>query len=157
MWGKETGGMPMLTVGELMTRELVTLEEDDALIQVDDLLKRHHIRHVPVVQGRRLVGMVSHRDLIRALARQPAGKAAQPLGVRDVMTRDVETVAPDASARQAIEKLLDRRFGCLPVVDGQGELVGLVTESDFLRLALELLKERDVSPQCFEQVPASPH
>jgi CBS domain-containing protein len=147
----------MLTVEDLMTRQVVTLEAEDALIQVDDLLKRHHIRHVPVVQGRKLVGMVSHRDLIRALARQPAGTGAQPLSLRDVMTRDVETVGPHASAREAIEMLLDRRFGCLPVVDTQGNLVGIVTESDFMRLALRLLSEHERSQGCFDQVPASPH
>lgn len=147
----------MPTVGELMTREVVTLEADDALIQVDDLLKRHHIRHVPVVHGRKLVGMVSHRDLIRALARQPAGTGSLPLSVKEVMTRDVETVEPHVSAREAIEKLLDRRFGCLPVVDAQGELVGIVTESDFMRLALKLLKEHERAREHIGQVPASPH
>ena len=147
----------MLTVEELMTREVVALEADDALIQVDDLLKRHHIRHVPVVHGRKLVGMVSHRDLIRALARQPAGTGSQLISVKEVMTRDVETVEPHASAREAIEKLLDRRFGCLPVVDDQGELVGIVTESDFMRLALRLLMEQEHSREHFDQVPASPH
>jgi CBS domain-containing membrane protein len=147
----------MLTVGELMTREVVTLEEDDAIIQVDDLLKRHHIRHVPVVHGRRLVGMVSHRDLIRALARQPIGAGSLPISVRAVMTREVETVEPHVSAREAIEKLLDHRFGCLPVVDAQGDLVGIVTESDFMRLALKLLKEHERAQEHFVQVPASPH
>jgi CBS domain-containing protein len=151
------GGDAMLTVGELMTREVVTLEADDALIQVDDLLKRHHIRHVPVVQGRKLVGMVSHRDLIRALARQAAGTGTHPISVREVMTRDVEAVEPHASAREAIEKLLDRRFGCLPVVDAQGDLVGIVTESDFMRLARRLLEEHERAQGCFDQVPASPH
>lgn len=147
----------MLTVGELMTHEVVTLEADDALIEVDDLLKRHHIRHVPVVHGRKLVGMVSHRDLIRALARQPAGKGTPPLSVKEVMTRAVEAVEPQTSALQAIEKLLDRRFGCLPVVDAAGELVGIVTESDFLRLAHRLLQEREEGAACFDQVPVSPH
>ncbi|HVG59729.1 MAG TPA: CBS domain-containing protein [Hyalangium sp.] len=147
----------MFTVGELMTREVVTLEEDAAIIQVDDLLKRHHIRHVPVVHGRKLVGMVSHRDLIRALARQPIEAGSLPISVREVMTREVETVEPHVSAREAIEKLLDHRFGCLPVVDAQGELVGIVTESDFMRLALRLLEEREQPQVHFDQVPASPH
>jgi CBS domain-containing protein len=147
----------MLTVGEIMTREVVTLEADDALIQVDDLLKRHHIRHVPVVHGRKLVGMVSHRDLIRALARQAAGQGLQPISISEVMTREVETVAPHTSAQEAIEKLLDHRFGCLPVVDAQGDLVGIVTESDFMRLAHRLLREREQSGERVAQVPASPH
>lgn len=132
----------MLTVEELMIREVVTLEADNALLDVDDLLRRHHIRHLPVVQGGKLVGLVSHRDLIRALARQAADKGMRPFSVKEVMTREVETVAPETTAREAIDKLLDNRFGCLPVVDAQGELVGIVTESDFLRLARRLLEER---------------
>jgi CBS domain-containing protein len=132
----------MITVEELMTRDVVTLKADAALIDVDDLLKQNHIRHVPVVDGRKLVGLVSHRDLIRALAREPSGKSSLPVAVSEVMTRDVETVSPEASALEVIDKLLDRRFGCLPVVDAQGALVGIVTESDLLRLARRLLKER---------------
>lgn len=132
----------MLTIEELMIREVVTLEADAPLAEVDDLLKRNHIRHLPVVQGRKLVGLVSHRDLLRALGRQSAAKAPPPLSVKDVMAREVETIGPGASAREAIERLLEGRFGCLPVVNAQGDLVGIVTESDFLRLALRLLKER---------------
>jgi CBS domain-containing membrane protein len=147
----------MRTVEEIMTREVVTLNAEDALIEVDDLLKRNHIRHVPVVQGRRLVGLVSHRDLIRALARHPPGKATHPPTVKDVMTAEVETVAPHASAREAIERLLDHKFGCLPVVDAQGELVGIVTEFDFLRLAHKLLKEHEQRPAGTEPAPPSPH
>ncbi len=147
----------MLTVQELMTREVVVLEAGDALIEVDDLLKRHHIRHLPVVEGRRLVGLVSHRDLIRALARQSSGQAPRTLSVEEVMTREVETVAPHASAREAIDRLLENRFGCLPVVDARGELVGIVTESDFLRLARRLLEERERRPVASNTPPPSPH
>ena len=132
----------MITVEELMTRDVVTLKADAALIDVDDLLKQNHIRHVPVVEGGKLVGLVSHRDLIRALARQASGKASQPVTVKDVMARDVETTTPQSSALEVIDRLLDKRYGCLPVVDGQGALVGIITESDLLRLARRLLKER---------------
>jgi CBS domain-containing protein len=132
----------MITVEELMTRDVVTLKADAALSDVDDLLKQNHIRHVPVVDGRKLVGLVSHRDLIRALARQAAGRPSEPVMVKDVMAREVDTVQPQASALEVIDRLLDKRYGCLPVVDGQGALVGIITESDLLRLARRLLKER---------------
>jgi CBS domain-containing protein len=157
-WGRGQGQeKTMLTVEELMNRKVITLEADASLIQVDDLMKSHHIRHVPVVQGRKLVGLVSHRDLIRALARQSSGKSPPFLGVQEVMTREVETVSPQASVRAAIDKLLEKRFGCLPVVDAQGELVGIVTESDFLRLARRMLTERGQRVDGFEPAPPSPH
>ncbi len=133
----------MLTVGDLMTRDVTTLQETDGLLQGDDLLKLHHIRHLPVLRGSRLVGLVSHRDLIRALSRHPPSSQGAPVAVADIMTRELETVTPDVTARDAIYRLLDHRFGCLPVVDGKGALVGIVTEADFMRLASRLLDAVD--------------
>lgn len=132
----------MLTVGDLMTRDVVTLQETDGLLQGDDLMKQHHIRHLPVVRDGRLVGLVSHRDLIRALGRHPAS-SPQPVSLADIMTRGLETVTPQMPARDAIHKLLDHQFGCLPVVDGDAKLVGIVTEADFMRLASRLLEAAD--------------
>ncbi|MCP3058066.1 CBS domain-containing protein [Myxococcus sp. K38C18041901] len=129
----------MLTVGDLMTRDVVTLEETDDLVRVDDLLKLHHIRHLPVVREGRLVGLVSHRDLIRALSRQLAAPHPEPISVSRLMSRDVEMVRPDLPVREAIYKLLDQRFGCLPVVDRERRLVGIITEADFMRMAARLL------------------
>ena len=132
----------MLTVGDLMSRDVITLQETDGLLQGDDLMKQHHIRHLPVVRDGRLVGLVSHRDLIRALGRHPAS-TRQPVSLADIMTRGLETVTPQMPARDAIHKLLDHRFGCLPVVDGDAKLVGIVTEADFMRLASRLLEAAD--------------
>jgi CBS domain-containing protein len=131
----------MLTVGDLMTRDVITLQETDGPMQGDDLIKRHHIRHLPVVRDGKLVGMVSDRDLIRAISRQAGAPKGQGTlqSIADIMTRGVETVTPDTPARDAIHKLLDRRFGSLPVVDRELRLVGIVTESDFMRLAARLL------------------
>lgn len=132
----------MLTVKELMTRDVVSITEGDNLALGDDLLKLHHIRHLPVTREGRLVGLVSHRDLIRALARQQ-GRHATPIWAKDVMSRDVETVSPDTSVREVVEKLLDHKFGCLPVVEDDQRLVGIITESDLVRLAGTLLEERE--------------
>jgi CBS domain-containing protein len=133
----------MLTVEELMSRDVVTLAEDENLAVGDDLLKLHHIRHLPVVREGRLVGLVSHRDLIRALARQAGSRSPSPVWARDVMTRSVETISPWTSVREVVDKLLDYKYGCLPVVEGDGRLVGIVTESDLVRLAGQLLDERE--------------
>lgn len=136
----------MLAVADLMTRDVVTIEEGDNLALGDDLLKRHHIRHLPVVREGRLVGLVSHRDLIRALARQ-TGSRATPIWAKDVMSRSVETVSPRTSVREVVEKLLDRKFGCVPVVEDDGRLVGIITDSDLVRLAGQLLEEREAGGQ----------
>jgi CBS domain-containing protein len=129
----------MLTVEELMSRNLVTLEEGDDLVRGDDLLAVNNIRHLPVVKDGKLVGLVSHRDLIRAMARHERTPGAPPVMVRDIMTRGVETLKPKSAVREAIHKMLDNKFGCLPVVEDGGQLVGIITETDIIRLAGRLL------------------
>ncbi|XXF76540.1 CBS domain-containing protein [Myxococcaceae bacterium GXIMD 01537] len=136
----------MLAVEDLMTRDVLTLAEDENLAVGDDLLKLHHIRHLPVVRDGKLVGLVSHRDLIRALARQAGSRSRNPVWARDVMSRDVDTVTPRTSVREVVDLLLDHKYGCLPVVDGDRKLVGIITESDLVRLAGQLLDERERAP-----------
>lgn len=120
------------TVEELMSTALVTAKADEMVPDVDFEMKMANVRHIPVVDDRnRLVGIVSQRDLLRARVR--AGK--KPVPIRTVMTSRVWTIEPDASAKEAIDILLDRKIGCVPVVSEDGQLVGIVTETDFLRVA----------------------
>ena len=131
----------MYTVAQLMTRDVVTLREGETLEDADALLERRHVRHLPVVRGKKLVGLVTHRDLLRAF--QASGKTRRPVLARDAMTRDVTTLRPDASLLEAIRLMLANKFGCLPVTARDGTLVGIVTESDLLRVAAERVEEID--------------
>ncbi|WIG97733.1 CBS domain-containing protein [Myxococcus sp. SDU36] len=133
----------MQIVGELMTRDVVTLKETQNLAKADELLRLHRIRHLPVVRQDKLVGLITHRDLLRAAATHATDPAAQPLWAADIMTRDVQTVRPDTPLRRAVTLMLDHKYGCLPVVDEGGVLQGLLTEADLVRYAQHLIGEQD--------------
>jgi CBS domain-containing protein len=133
----------MQTVGELMTRDLVTLAENQNLNQADELLRLHRIRHLPVVRNGKLVGLLTHRDLLRAAAQRGTDPAKQPLWASDVMVRDVKTVRPDTPTRDAVKLLLHNKYGCLPVVGADGELMGILTEADMVRFAQHLIEDLD--------------
>lgn len=125
-----------LTVEQIMSTALIVARPDEAVDEADFDMRLAGIHHIPVVDSRNhLVGLVAQRDLLLAFARN--GK--KPVRIRDIMITRVATVAPDAPAHHAVQVLLDRKIGCLPVVAEDGQLVGLVTATDFLNLAHEVL------------------
>lgn len=134
-----------MKVRDLMSAEVATVLRNDQLLIADDLMRLGRIRHTPVLdEGTgEVVGVLSQRDLFRgALARSLGyGEHAQQkmlgmLRVKDVMTTDPVTVRPDAPLAEAARIMLERKIGCLPVVEA-GKLVGILTESDFVRLGLK--------------------
>jgi CBS domain-containing protein len=133
----------MQIVGELMTRDVVTLKETQNLGKAEELLRLHRIRHLPVARQGKLVGLVTHRDLLRAAATHATDPAAQPLWAADIMTRDVQTVRPETPLKDAVALMLKQKFGCLPVVDAEGALQGILTEADMVRYAQHLIEDRD--------------
>lgn len=134
--------MQKLLVRDLMTGDVIALRPHDSLARLRDLFYERRIRHMPIVDDDgRLVGLVSQRDLLRnSLIDQVNVPDAveravlERLQVRDLMTSEVAGVRPDLDIREAAQLMLENKFGCLPVVDGQGRLVGILTESDFVRL-----------------------
>lgn len=123
-----------------MTDTLVVLREDETLEDLADNMERFALRHLPVVNDDRLVGLVTHRDVLRAAVingQRAAG--SPPLRVREIMSRDLLTVSPSLPLALAADLLIERRAGCLLVVDERGALLGVVTEHDFLKLARSLL------------------
>jgi len=137
-----------MKVKDLMRTNVVTLHSSDALDIAADIMNMGRIRHLPVVDAdNRVVGIVTQRDLYRASISSVLGfaqaKEHEWLGqvtVRDVMTKEVTAIGPEAGVVEAVDKLVTAKFGCLPVVDEQGTLVGLLTETDCLRCFRDLLK-----------------
>lgn len=136
-----------MKVSELMSTDLVTLTEEETLDHAQRCMARGRIRHLPVVRDRRLVGLITHRDLLAAsfsifaeVERTEQRRIFDTIRVVDVMHRDVVTVSPDLRAAQAARILLENKYGCLPVVDADNILIGIVTEADFLHLTVRLLR-----------------
>ncbi len=131
----------MISVGEFMTKDLVTVREADDLALAEALLKLGGIRHLPVVRDRKLVGILTHRDVLRSGL---SGKtSARELPVSEVMTKDPTFVRPALGLSQAARLMLERKFGCLPVCEDDGTLVGIVTEADFVRFAADVVRDLD--------------
>ena len=135
-----------MLVRDIMTSEVTTLERNDKLTIADDVMRLGRIRHMPVLEDdeKGVAGMVSQRDLFRgALVRALGyGEVAQrrvmnTILVKEVMTTDVVTTTPDTPLAEAAHLMVERKIGCLPVVDN-GDLVGILTESDFVELAAKL-------------------
>ncbi len=129
-------------VAEIMQTEVATLARGDHVDLADDIMRLGHVRHMPVVEGVRLVGIVSARDILaasltRALEFDPAHRRAflRSVDVAEVMSSEVVSIEPDATLGEAAELLLAHRIGCLPVAKPDGTLLGIVTETDLLRAA----------------------
>lgn len=143
--------MALVRVRHLMTTPVVTFFREQTLPLAEDVMKLHKFRHLPVIDNEgRLVGLVTQRDLLRAqisfltgLTEDERRARQDEVRISRLMTEDVWTVSPDALASHAGRMLLDHRFGCLPVVDDERVLRGIVTERDFLRLAIKTLELHD--------------
>lgn len=132
-------------VSEIMSTELHTLPPDASLADVQSLMNKHRIRHVPIVNaGGELVGLVSQRDVLAAsdsrLADQASRRDPSSIRIRDFMTRHLVTVNPETSARRAGLHMERRKIGCLLVV-AEKKLLGIVTDTDFVGLAINLLEQ----------------
>ena len=133
-----------MQVRDLMQRDVVTLEDTAEIDVADGLMRMDRIRHLPVLSHGRLVGIVSQRDLFRAGVEAAIGRGGDATAVprhlrlRDMMTTEVVTAHPDADLGSAVEMMLQRRIGCLPVVEND-RLVGLLGETDCLLQLARLL------------------
>jgi acetoin utilization protein AcuB len=145
-----------MQVSELMNRELITVAPEDSVEEAVKLLRRRGIRHLLVMKKGRLVGIISDRDLKRALDPAKTTKKLmgvgglyflmEPILIEEIMTPNPVTIGPDTSIDHAAFIIVERRFGALPVVQ-DGDTVGIVTETDLLRYYASTGMERELDDE----------
>ena len=133
------------TVARLMRKHFVSVAPAESLLDADRIMRLARIRHLPVIEAGRLVGVLSHRDVLDAsiarLERREGGERADHLRgitIAEVMQRDPYTALESTTLGDAARRMLRLKIGCLPVVrsgDKGEQVIGLITESDLLRAA----------------------
>lgn len=144
--------MEKTTVRDIMTSPAIVITPDTSVPIASALMKEHGIRHLPVVENGRLVGIVSRGDLREASISASANADTYEfnfllnrLTVGRLMTRKVLTTTADAPVVHAAELMTERKIAGLPVVEPDGFVVGIVTESDLLKLLVRKLRETEDS------------
>lgn len=128
-----------MLIKDIMKTEVVTLHTDAKLGFAEEIMYLGRIRHLPVIKdGGILIGIISQRDLFKASLTsivttwKENKKFLDSIEVKEVMVKDVVAVSPDCTIEDAAQILIEKKIGCLPVVENNMKLIGLVTETDFL-------------------------
>ena len=144
-------------VEELMTSKVYTVGPHDMIDRVFFLIHYEKVRHLPVVEKGKVVGMVSDRDMYKALGPKSNSNAIEsnktgtelhvvPKKVQNIMRRGVISVSSDTLASDAASLMADNKIGALPVIDG-GKLVGILSATDILRVFSKLEHARESREQ----------
>lgn len=129
-----------LTVGQFMTTDLFTVHPEDLVDLAASMMEWERIRHIPVEDDGKLVGLISHRAMLRLVARGHLDRAdSEKVAVREIMRPNPITVAPTTSTLEVLQIMRDNKVGSLPVTEA-GQLVGIVTERDLIRVSSRLLE-----------------
>jgi acetoin utilization protein AcuB len=138
-----------MKVVDLMTTDPLTVTTVETIGKAEELMGENDIRQIPVVKGRELVGIVTDRDvrafLSDVLRSEPeARERAMKTAIGDIMTTEPMFITPDDDLKDAVEMLIEQKFGAIPVVDEAEGLVGIVSYVDVLRNYLERLQEESI-------------
>jgi acetoin utilization protein AcuB len=142
--GDPNGGERML-VKNWMSKNVITVNEDDSMQDALKLLKQHNIRMIPVLKNGQLIGVVTDRDLKRASASDATTLDVHELlyliskiKVKNIMTKNPISVPPDLTVEETAEVLLNNKISGAPVVDDTGKVVGTITQTDLFRVLIAL-------------------
>lgn len=127
-------------VSEIMTKTIIALTREDDLERAELLFNRHKIKHIPVVSGETIIGMLSYTDLMRISFADASDDESNTVdsvvynmfSVEQVMVKDVVTINTETTIKEAAQILVERDFHALPVLE-DSTLVGIVTTTDLLK------------------------
>ncbi len=133
-----------LPISSIMTTKLITLDVNDGLDKAEHLFKKYKIRHIPVIEKDKIIGMISMNDLLRISFADGAYREEENISssiyemftLRQIMIGNLETVSPDTTIKEVAELLVKREFHSLPVVEN-GTLKGMVTTTDLIKYLLK--------------------
>jgi len=135
----------MLLVENWMNPKVITVDADDSMLDATKILKEHNIRHLPVLEKGKLVGIITDRDLKRASPSDATSLEAHELlyliatiKVREIMTKNPITVPYNFTIEEAAQILLQARISGMPVVDKQGDVIGTITQTDLFKVLISL-------------------
>ena len=134
----------MFSIDAIMSTNLITVTPSATLAEARTLMHENRIHHIPVVEGDQIVGLITLTNVLAAtdsfLRDDQTRIHANEIGIGDAMVTDVATVDVNASLRHAALFLEKHKIGCLPVLD-DGKLVGIITDTDFVAVAINLLEQ----------------
>src|SRR6187402_2123485 len=138
---------PNVPVSTIMTTDLIKLTISDDLTKAESLFKHHKIRHIPVVHGGTIIGMLSYTDLLRISFADAIDDDEEVVDttvynmftVEQVMAKKLTTISPETTIKEAAELLATKDFHALPVCE-EHLLVGIITTTDLIRYLLEQYK-----------------
>jgi len=135
-------------ISKVMTRNPVTINQDADISQAQEIMAKHHFRHLPVIDAHNfLIGIVTDRDIRSALPSSHLSddddrkewKRFSAIKIKDIMTKDPVTISPLYTIQDALILLQKKRFGAFPVVDEHGKLIGIISVRDLLREFINVL------------------
>jgi len=132
-------------ISQIMTTQVVTLTTKDDLVTAEETFKKHRIRHIPIVSGDTILGILSYTDLMRISFADAIDEDEHDVdtmvynmfSIEQVMVKDVVSVPPTATVKEVAQFLAQKEFHALPVVE-DNKLVGIVTTTDLIRYLIEL-------------------
>jgi acetoin utilization protein AcuB len=141
-----------MLVRDIMTTDLTTLREDEMMLDATLVLSHAGLRHIPIMSGDQLVGIVTSTDvkhytpsILSGIPAEEYNRLMATTPLSKIMTRNPITIGPGQTIYEAAQLLYDRRIGCLPVMEN-GVLKGMVTTTDMLVVLLQLLREKGPVP-----------